>query len=227
MGALSAAAGTESISERELIRVLRELVRAFFADYLHLVESDTSALLDLGRLAFPRVPPEEAALVARIPGRKGNEVATVLVRIEIESPTPARAAESLVGMLRALRVPYGEPVLATLLSLRGGRPGVSLGAGSLAKLSGIELSRMFFTTFCLSGARAEFYLERPEPLAWVLSTLMRPARRTVEEHGIICRGKIAAAPVGPRQRALLRRSLETLLAFSTIAVGPWSTRSSP
>lgn len=227
MGALSAAGGPESISEEESIRVLRELIRAFFPDYLHLVESDASALLDLDRLAFSRVPPEEATLVARIPARKGNEVVTVLVRIEIESPAPAEAAESMVRTLRALRVPYGKPVLATLLSLRGGRPGVSLEAGPLAQLSGIELGRIFFTTFCLSGANAEFFLERPEPLAWILSTLMRPARRAVTEHAEVCRNKIAAAPVTPRQRALILRSLEALSHLSPSAPRPWATRSSP
>jgi hypothetical protein len=205
-------AGTESIREKESISVLRELIRAFFADYLHLVEGDAAALLDLDRLAFPRVPSEEAVLVAKIPVRKGGTSVTVLVHIESDLPTPAAAAESMVRTLRALRISCGEPVLATLLALRGGRPGVSLETGPLAKLSGMELSRMFFTTFCLSGTKAEFYLERPEPLAWVLSTLMRPARRTVEEHVTICREKIAAAPVAPRQRALLRRGIAMFLA---------------
>lgn len=190
------------------IRFLRELIRAFFADYLRLAERDAAALLDLERAAFLRVHRAEAGLAARIPLRKGDAAVTVLVRIEPDLPTPAAAAESMARMLRALRISYGEPVLATLLSLRGGRPGVSLDAGALAKLPGIELSRIFFTTFSLSGANAELYLQRPEPLAWVLSILMRPTRNTVEEHGEICRGKIAAAPVTPRQRALLRRGIE-------------------
>ena len=133
----------------------------------------------------------------------------MLVRIEPDLPAPARAAESMAGTLRALRVPYGEPILATVLSLRGGKPGVALEAGPLTKLAGIELGRIFFTTLSLSGTNAESYLQRPEPLAWVLSTLMRPMRRTAEEHGAVCRDRIAAAPLAPRHRALLRRGLET------------------
>lgn len=201
----------------EPIRYLRELIRVFFADYLHLVERDAAALLDLERVAFlrrHRAEAAEAGLAARIPMRTGGAAVTVLVRIESHLPTPAAAAESMVRMLRALRISYGEPVLATLLSLRGGRPGVSLETGPLARLPGIELSRIFFTTFCLSGANAELYLQRPEPLAWVLSILMHPTRRTVEEHATICRDKIAAAPVVPWQRALLRRGIEMLLAVS-------------
>lgn len=144
--------------------------------------------------------------------RKGGDVVTVLVRIEPDLPAPARAAESMARTLRALRVPYGEPILATLLSLRGGRPGVALEVGPLTKLAGIELGQIFFTTLCLSSTNAESYLQRPEPLAWVLSTLMRPTRRTVEEHGAVCRDRIAAAPLAPRHRALLQRGLATFSA---------------
>lgn len=196
----------------ETIRFLRELIRAFFADYLRLVERDAAALLDLERVAFLRLPRAEAGLAARIPVRKGGASVTVLAHLEPDLPTPAAAAESMVRMLRALRISYGEPVLATLLALRGGRPGVSLETAPLAKLSAIELSRIFFTTFCLSDTKAEIYLQRPEPLAWVLSILMRPARRTVEEHVTICREKIGTAPAAPRQRALLHRGIAMFLA---------------
>lgn len=207
--------GALSPEDAEPIGMLWELIRVFFADYLRLVERDASALLDLDRATFPRSPRvqrEEGGMVARIPVRKGGDVVTVLVRIEPDLPLPARAAESMAGTFRALRVPYGAPILATLLSLRGGKPGVTLEAGPLTKLAGIELGRIFFTSFCLFGTNAESYLQRPEPLAWVLSALMGPTRRTVEEHGAICRDKIATAPLAPRHRALLRRGLETFSA---------------
>lgn len=196
------------------IGLLRDLIRTFFADYLHLVEKDAAALLDFDRAVFPEACLDGTCVVARVPVRGGREEVTVLVRIVTDMPARDEAAQSMARILRGLRLPYGEPVLASLLSLRGDRPGVRLETGCLPKLRNLELGQIYFTTFGLSAANAEHYLGRPEPLAWALATLMRPARRTVAEHQAICREKIAAAVVDPRHRALLGRSVETFLTFT-------------
>lgn len=200
--------------EAEPIELLRDLIRTFFADYLQLVEKDAAALLDFDRAVFPEACLDGTCVVARVPVRGGREEVTVLVRIEPDMPTPARAADSMARTLRDLRLPYGEPVLSSLVSLRGDRPGVRLEIGPLPKLRNLELGQIYFSTLGLSAANAEHYLGRPEPLAWALATLMQPARRTVAEHQAICRDKIAAAAVDPRHRALLGRSVETFLTFT-------------
>jgi hypothetical protein len=41
---------------------------------------------------------------------------------------------------------------------------VHLDSAVIGEACGIELARIFYTVFGLEGARAEHYLERPEPL---------------------------------------------------------------
>lgn len=204
------------------IGVLQDLIRTFLADYLHLIEKDAAALLDLDCVTFPEVPLEGAGVVAQVPVREGRELAAVLVRIELAMPAPAAVTLWMSRTLRELRLPYGTPVLGSLLFLRGGRPGVGLESGPLAQLRGLELGRLYFTAFGVSGAGAEYYLSRPEPLAWVLAALMRPARRSLEEHTRLCLEKIDAAAVGPDRRRLLRRGVEVLLASA-----PWKLPEDP
>jgi hypothetical protein len=98
-----------------------------------------------------------------------------------------------------------------VLFLEGGRPGVRLESGVIGEACGIELVRIFYSTLALAESRAEPYLERPEPLAWALASLMRPTLRTPEEHRRACLERIARAPLGEELRGVLRQAAETLL----------------
>lgn len=186
------------------VRGLRDLIRSFFADYLRIVESDAAAELRLDGIALRRKPVDGAAVVAETASRKGETV-TVLVRIEPEGLLPAETSLRIGESVRGLRLPYGEPVLASMVYLQGGRPGVRLESGIIAQAAGIELARLYYTTFGLSESRAEHFLERPEPLAWALAARMHPMKRTWEEHHRACLSRIAAAPLDEKRRALLRR----------------------
>lgn len=181
--------------------LLRDLIRTFFADYLRLVEPDAARRMRLDRITFP--PKDfEHGVVAEIPPRKG-ELVTVVVRIESEK----EASHPLVHDLRSLGLRYGQPVLFSVLRLAGGRPGVHLESAVIAETCGIELARIFYTDFRLEGARAEHYLERPEPLAWALSAWMRPSRRSLEEHRRACLEKIEVADLCETRRRLLRMAV--------------------
>lgn len=183
--------------------LLRDLIRSFFADYLRLVEPDTARKMRLDRITFP--PKDfEHGVVAEIPSRKG-ELVTVVARIE----TDREASHPLVHDLRRLGLRYGQAVLFSVLHLAGGRPGVHLESAVIGEACGIELARIFYTAFGLEGARAEHYLERPEPLAWALSAGMQPSRRSPEEHRRACLEKIEAADLCETRRTLLRRVVET------------------
>jgi hypothetical protein len=180
----------------------RDLIRTFFADYLRLVEPDTARKMRLDRITFP--PKDfEHGVVAEVPPRKG-ELVTVVVRIESDR----EVSYSLVHDLRSLDLRYGQPVLFSVLHLTGGRPGVHLESAVIGEACGIELARIFYTDVGLEGARAEHYLERPEPLAWALSAWMRPFRRSLEEHRRACLEKIEAADLCEARRTLLRRAVE-------------------
>jgi hypothetical protein len=186
------------------VRRLRDLIRSFFADYLRIVESDAAAELRLDDVVLRHKPVAGAAVVAETASRRGEKV-TVLVRIEPEGLSPAETSLRLGESVRGLRLPYGEPVLASIVYLQGGRPGVRVESAVIAQAAGIDLARIYYTTLGLAGTRAEHFLERPEPLAWALAARMQPVRRTPAEHRRACLDRIAAAALDEKRRALLRR----------------------
>ena len=180
----------------------RDLIRTFFADYLHLVEPDAARKMRLDRITFPQSDFEHGVVAEILPGK--GEPVIVVVRIESGRESPRPLAEDL----RRLDLRYGQPVLVSVLRLTGGRPGAHLESEPIGELFGIELARIFYTVFGLDGARAEYYLERPEPLAWALSAWMRPFRRDPEEHRRACLERIEGSALPEMQRELLRRAFE-------------------
>lgn len=183
---------------------MRDLLRSFLADYLRIVESDTAPELRLDDIVLRRSPAGSAAVLAETASRQGETV-TVLVRIEPEGLDRAETSLRICESVRALRLPYGAPVLASMVFLQGGPPGVRLESGIIAQAAGIDLARIYYTTFGLSGSRAEHFLERPEPLAWALAARMQPVKRTGDGHRRACLSRIAGAPLDETRRALLRR----------------------
>lgn len=207
--------------------LLRELIQTFFADYVRLVEPDSACQMWLERITFPRsgAPSEPAGedlhdlgVVAEIPSRRG-EIVTVISQIESEVLPPPELARRLGRSLMALELCYGKPVLLSVVYLQGGRSGIRLESGVIAEACGIELARVYYTLFGLSQSNAEHYLERPEPLAWAFAALMRPAKRTPEEHRRACLEQIAAASLESRHKDLLLRAVETFLPATEAARG--------
>lgn len=187
---------------------LRDLIRSFLADYLRIVESDSAAGLRLDGIELRRKRVDGVCIVAETAGRRSGKKTTILVRIEAEALAPPEASLRVGRSIRGLRLPYGEPLLTSLVYLQGGRPGPHLDSCVLAEVCGIELARLYFTSFGLNETRAEPYLERPEPLAWALAARMRPTQRTPDEHRRACLERIAAAVLDEKRRSLLQRSVK-------------------
>lgn len=205
--------------------LLRHLIRTFFTDYVRLVEPDSVGKMRLDLTTFPPLERYtelteddqlDLGVVAEVPARRGG-IVTVFVQVEEEVRTPPEAASRLGRYLTGLELRYGQPVFLSILYLRGGRPGVRLESAAIGEAFGIELARIFYTAFCLEGMRAEYYLERPEPLAWALAALMRPLQRGPEEHRQACLGRIAAAGLSPQRRGLLCQAVEAFSASSLTA----------
>jgi len=200
------------------IPCLRELVRTFFADYLRLVEPDSAVHLRLDRATLlPLSPfgeetdePETAGVLAEVPTRRGEKV-TILVLLEPEALGPADISRRLSRWFMDLEIRYAQPVLLSVLYLQGGRPGVTLEAASICKVMDMEILRIFFTAFGVAGSRAEYFLERPEPVAWALSALMRPLRHGRARHKWLCRQRIAAAELPAPHRDLLAGAVDAFL----------------
>ncbi|HYU31212.1 MAG TPA: hypothetical protein VEW48_03550 [Thermoanaerobaculia bacterium] len=221
------------MSERQPL--LRDLIRSFFPDYLRLVEPDSAAQMWLERIAFPapKEPPEpdgddlgDLGVVAEVTSRRGETV-TVVARIEPEALAPPEIAKRLGRHLMELEVCYGQPVLTSVLYLNGGRSGIHLESGVIGEACGIELVRIYYTIFSLAETRAEPFLDRPEPLAWAFAALMRPTKRTPEEHRRACLERIAAAPLDEDRRLLLRQAVETFLPRPGVDLGVESRISIP
>jgi len=84
-----------------------------------------------------------------------------------------------------------------------GRPGPNLESSPLSTIYNMEVVRIFYTAFGLSDARADYYLERPEPLAWALAAAMKPVRFSREELTAAALRRIGRAELPPESRNLL------------------------
>lgn len=185
---------------------LASLVRACFADYLRLLEPEAAEHLCLDRITFLDLA-DRQGVAAEVPDLRGEAV-TVLVRIEPEPPEEEELSRLLGRWLGALGVVYSRPVLFHLVCLSGCRPGPNLETAAVTRVAGMETVRIFYLQFGLEEARAEHYLDRPEPLAWALAAWMRPAHRTPGGLRETCRGRITAAVLPQELRSLLLRAVE-------------------
>lgn len=193
----------------------RELFQTFLDDYLKIVEPDFAVHLLPGQARFPVLDVPEwtdrerdrLGVVADVPSVDGEAV-TVLIQVEPEALGPDETCERLGRYFVGLETRYTQPVLLSVVYLRGGRPGVNLESASLAKIFGMEVLRIFYTSFGLAECRADSWLERPEPLAWALAALMRPVRRSRAEHKLDCLRRIAGSGLCARRRALLAACVE-------------------
>lgn len=193
----------------------RELFQTFLGDYLKLAEPDSvghflpekARPLTLDAPDWTDRERAEVGAVAEVPTRRG-EVVTILIQPELEPRDPAAAAERFGRYFLALEARWTQPVLLSAVYLRGGRPGVNLESAAICKVFGTEVLRIFYTAFGLSEARGDYYLERPEPLAWALAALMQPVRRSRAEHKLACLRRIAAASLPERKKSLLVACVE-------------------
>jgi hypothetical protein len=200
--------------------LLREILQTFLADYLRLIEPDSAEHLALDRLAFPdlaRVPGwttgerQSLGVVGEAQARWGEKV-TILVRVEPEALTPAELSRRMGRYFMDLEIHYCQPVLLSVIYLRGGRPGVNLETAPVCRILDMDILRIYFSAFGLAGCRAEYYLERPEPVAWALSALMLPVRHSRARHRELCLERISASGLEEGRRALLIRFIDAFLA---------------
>jgi hypothetical protein len=190
------------------------------ADYLRLIEPDSAQHLALDRITFPdltqlpgwtAVESEGVGVVGETRARWGEKV-TILVQVEPEALTPAELSRRIGRYFMDLEIHYCQPVLLSVLYLRGGRPGVNLETAPVCRILDMDVLRIYFSAFGLGGCRAEHYLERPEPVAWALSALMPPVRHSRARHRELCRERVAASGLEEGRRDLLTRFIEAFLA---------------
>jgi hypothetical protein len=188
---------------------VRDLIRAFLSDYLWLTEPDWAQALDFASLSFPG-DDGEPGIAAEVLSHAGERI-TALVRIAGETLREKEVASWLGWQARRLGLRLGDPVLVSVVALRGGRPGAHLETAVVSRVCGDAVVRAHYTAFGIERARAEYFLERPEPLAWALSALMQPVRRSREAHQRACLERIHAASLDDDRRRLLLGCVEANL----------------
>lgn len=185
---------------------MKELLQAFLPDYLRIVEPDLAEHLDFASLSYPDIAslaPDLQDLVVAEVSTGEKERATVLVLIAAEALGPRDVARRLKRLFEILEIRLGRPVLMSFLLFRGGRPGVNLETAPVSTLAGLASVRVYYTAFGLEGSTAEYYLERPEPLAWALAAWM--CSRRLDRSALLeaCRKRIRAADLDLALRRLL------------------------
>jgi hypothetical protein len=202
-------------------QLFKTLFQSFLTDLLSLAEPEALDFLDLPALrlldketftGWPEARRREVDLLALAPARSRPEE-RFLVHVEIERSARSTMGHRLWGYANLLQGRYGVPVLTVLVNLRGGPAGArqeTVRKGTPYR----EVSTFRYTTFGLSGCRAEDYLDRPEPLAWGLAALMRPGRLSRAELKIECLRRLARARLDTRRTLLLVECVQTYLQLN-------------
>jgi hypothetical protein len=203
---------------------VKELLQAFLADYLRIVEPGVAGHLDLGSLRFPgvtgRVPPDLAGLlVAEARSSQGEEL-MILLLVEPEPLSDPGFARRLSQVFAAVEIRLGRPVLVSFLFLRGGKAGINLATAPVCKLIGLDNVRLYFSTFGLEGSAAEYYLDRPEPLAWGLAAWMQGRCLGPSQLRHACRERIRSGGLDATRRRLLLRCVGAAATAAPPAARP-------
>jgi len=201
-------------------QLFKDLLGTFPSDFLRLAAPRIASSLDLSNLELlpaeswtdlPRGARRQPDLVLRAVPSQGSR--GILLHVEIElrfrSTLPAR----LWRYNRMLGLRHDLPVHSLVLYLRGGPAGPRIGVYKESSAMG-EIARFRYRSLGLSGAPAERYVGRPEPLAWALAALMRWPTPDRGAHRRACLRRIAAAPeLNPAKRFLLFNCVATYLEW--------------
>lgn len=199
--------------------LFKELFEAFFGDLLSLVVPHHRSKLVPEAAQFlrgemfidaPRGAKREVDLLARVPAREGRAPRYVLVHVEVEARARRSMAKRLWRYAMMIRLRHDKPVIPIVVYLRGGKPDV-VRETYRERLWGEETLRFHYYAFGLSGSSAERYLDRDEPLAWALSSLMRRRTESPAKHKLHCLRRISTTSMQDSEKYLLAYTVENYL----------------
>ncbi len=201
-------------------QLFKEVLQAFFADFVRLVLPDVAAQL---RLERPRFRDKERFtdttegehryldVLAEVETVDGEEE-LVLVHVEIEAE--ARGSEAMGHRMwryaMQLWLRDDKEVLPIVLYLQGGDPDVYRVTVE-RRAKGRLISTFTHWALGLSRSRAIEYLDRPEALAAALAALMDPGELSVAEKKLECLRRVGRAEVDDARRFLLANIVETYI----------------
>ncbi len=207
-------------------QLFKELLQAFFADFVRIVLPDVAERL---RLEEPRFRDQERFtdttegehrfldLLAEVEALDGEEE-LVLVHVEIEAE--ARGSDAMGHRMwryaMQLWLRDDRPLVPIVLYLRGGEADVR--EESVARrLFDKPVATFTYWTFGLSRSRAAEYLQRPEALPAALAALMDPGDLSAPQHKLECLRRVGRAEVDDARRFLLANIVETYVELDETA----------
>ena len=176
----------------------KDLIQAFPADFVRLAGPDLAARLALDAIEFrpaeaptgaPRGKERRLDLIAWVESTEGERA---LLHVEVELKFRTATAARLLAYNRVLALHFELPVQTFALYLHGGPAGAQV-VEHLEESMGFAGTRFRYRSLGLSRTRAEDFLARPEPLAWVCAALARAPGRDRRALRRMCLSKIAEA----------------------------------
>ena len=169
-------------------QLFKQLLRAFFAEFLHLFDPETAARLDLDTIefrdteAFTDIPQGErrtADLVAQVRTVEGTPE-LVLIHVEIQREREARFPWRMWQYYALLRLRENLPVIPIALILYPGREGIALEEYA-EELFGRTYLTFRYLQISLPRLEAAAYMQTGSVLGAALAALMHlPAEREAQ-----------------------------------------------
>jgi hypothetical protein len=201
-------------------KLFKELLHAFFVEFLQLFFPEVAARLDFTRVEFldrelftdiPEGSRREADVVAQVLTLDGQPE-LILVHIEVQAKRARAFPYRMFEYYALLRLRYKVPVFPVVLYL-------APGAGGLTReeytegLFGEDILRFRYRAIGLPDLSADDYREQANPLA-ALSALMQPSQlgRLVQKYRSI--RQALASPVDEARKALLVNLIEQYLPLN-------------
>ncbi|MCS6861518.1 MAG: DUF4351 domain-containing protein [Abditibacteriales bacterium] len=209
---------TEAIAHDQLFK---DLLRAFFREFLELFFPDAAAQLDFSTVTFldkevftdlPTGRQRTLDLVAQVRTLDGRRE-LVLVHVEVESQPKRRAfRQRMLRYYMMLHLRYNLPVMPIVVHLARGAGGLGTEVYE-QMLFGQQVLRFEYWRVGVADLSAEVYLPSNNPLAFGLAALMEPGERRPAELKVACLLGIARALIDEARKALLLNCVETYLAL--------------
>lgn len=201
-------------------QVFKELLQAFFAEFMQLFFAPVAERLDLTRISFldkelftdlPKGKQREADLVAQVQTREGNPQ-IILTHIEVEARRQKHFPERMHRYYMMLRLKHQLPVYPIVIYLAPGAGGLTQERHE-ERVFEEQIDLFSYHAVGLPDLLADDYdyEQKQNPLAPALSALMKPSRlgSVVQKYRSL--RAMALLQVDEARRALLTNVLETYL----------------
>ena len=202
-------------------QLFKELLRAFFREFVELFFPDMAARLDFARVTFldkelftdlPEGDVREPDLVAQTYTQDGKpELALIHAEVQTERRTVVRYRVFEYYML--LRLRYKLPVFPIVLYLAPGTGGITSETYS-ESLFGQDILTFRYAALGVPDLNADDYLEQANPLAPALAALMKASAQGPARQKQISLQRVATSDIDDARKFLLNNIIETYLKLT-------------